>query len=75
MTGLLDGKRILVAESSPTRRSRFIARVAQEQGAQLVLTGFDRLRLIQLTGCRQRPPLLRTRRAKRGAPGPAWPAG
>uniref|UniRef100_A0A2H4V6Q4 Enoyl-[acyl-carrier-protein] reductase [NADH] n=1 Tax=Mycobacterium tuberculosis TaxID=1773 RepID=A0A2H4V6Q4_MYCTX len=48
MTGLLDGKRILVSGIITDSSIAFhIARVAQEQGAQLVLTGFDRLRLIQ----------------------------
>ncbi|MEB3983882.1 NADH-dependent enoyl-ACP reductase InhA [Mycobacterium sp. 663a-19] len=48
MAGLLDGKRILVSGIITDASIAFhIARVAQEQGAQLVLTGFDRLRLIQ----------------------------
>ena len=48
MTGLLEGKRILVSGIITDSSIAFhIARVAQEQGAQLVLTGFDRLRLIQ----------------------------
>src|SRR6201998_753176 len=48
MAGLLDGKRILVSGIITDSSIAFhIARVAQEQGAQLVLTGFDRLRLIQ----------------------------
>jgi enoyl ACP reductase len=48
MTGLLDGKRILVTGIITDASIAFhIARVAQEQGAELVLTGFDRMRLIQ----------------------------
>ncbi|MDD4866920.1 MAG: NADH-dependent enoyl-ACP reductase InhA [Mycobacterium sp.] len=48
MAGLLDGKRILVGGIITDSSIAFhIARVAQEQGAQLVCTGFDRLRLIQ----------------------------
>src|SRR3984957_14636801 len=48
MAGLLDGKRILVSGIITDSSIAFhIARVAQEQGAQLVLSGFDRLRLIQ----------------------------
>jgi enoyl ACP reductase len=48
MAGLLEGKRILVTGIITDSSIAFhIAKVAQEQGAQLVLTGFDRLRLIQ----------------------------
>uniref|UniRef100_O07400 Enoyl-[acyl-carrier-protein] reductase [NADH] n=1 Tax=Mycobacterium avium TaxID=1764 RepID=INHA_MYCAV len=48
MAGLLDGKRILVTGIITDSSIAFhIAKVAQEAGAQLVLTGFDRLRLIQ----------------------------
>src|SRR6202165_4159035 len=48
MAGLLEGKRILVTGIITDASIAFhIARVAQEQGAQLVLTGFDRMRLIQ----------------------------
>ncbi len=48
MAGLLEGKRILVSGIITDSSIAFhIARVAQEQGAQLVLTGFDRMRLIQ----------------------------
>lgn len=48
MAGLLEGKRILVTGIITDSSIAFhIARVAQEQGAQLVLTGFNRLRLIQ----------------------------
>jgi meromycolic acid enoyl-[acyl-carrier-protein] reductase len=48
MAGLLEGKRILVTGIITDSSIAFhIARVAQEQGAQLVCTGFDRLRLIQ----------------------------
>ena len=48
MAGLLEGKRILVTGIITDSSIAFhIAKVAQEQGAQLVLTGFDRLRLIE----------------------------
>lgn len=48
MTGFLTGKRILVTGIITDSSIAFhIARVAQEAGAQLVLTGFDRMRLIQ----------------------------
>src|ERR1700678_3084679 len=48
MAGLLEGKRILVSGIITDASIAFhIAKVAQEQGAQLVLTGFDRMRLIQ----------------------------
>ncbi|MCW2690986.1 MAG: enoyl-(acyl-carrier-protein) reductase [Mycobacterium sp.] len=48
MAGLLEGKRILVTGIITDASIGFhIARVAQEQGAELVLTGFDRMRLIQ----------------------------
>src|ERR1700744_1765244 len=48
MAGLLEGKRILVSGIITDASIAFhIAKVAQEEGAQLVLTGFDRLRLIQ----------------------------
>ncbi|WP_343600666.1 NADH-dependent enoyl-ACP reductase InhA [Mycobacterium sp.] len=61
MAGLLDGKRILVTGIITDASIAFhIARVAQEQGAQLVCTGFDRLRLIGriLDRLPQKPPLL-----------------
>src|SRR6201990_1793441 len=48
MAGFLEGKRILCSGIITDASIAFhIARVAQEAGAQLVLTGFDRLRLIQ----------------------------
>lgn len=48
MAGLLEGKRILVTGIITDSSIAFhIAKVAQEQGAELVLTGFDRLRLIE----------------------------
>lgn len=48
MAGILDGKRILVTGIITDSSIAFhIAKVAQEAGAQLVCTGFDRLRLIQ----------------------------
>lgn len=48
MTGILESKRILVTGIITDSSIAFhIAKVAQEAGAQLVCTGFDRLRLIQ----------------------------
>ncbi|MDI3315025.1 MAG: NADH-dependent enoyl-ACP reductase InhA [Mycobacterium sp.] len=61
MAGLLEGKRILVTGIITDASIAFhIARVAQEQGAQLVCTGYDRLRLIDriLGRLPQKPPLL-----------------
>ena len=78
MAGLLEGKRILVSGIITDASIAFhIARVAQEQGAQLVLTGFDRLRLIQRIADRLagEGSADRTRRARREAPGQLWPSG
>ena len=48
MAGFLEGKRILVTGIITDSSIAFhIARVAQEEGAELVLTGYDRMRLIQ----------------------------
>ena len=48
MTGFLEGKRILVTGIITDSSIAFhIAKVAQEAGAELVLTGFDRMKLIQ----------------------------
>jgi enoyl-[acyl-carrier protein] reductase I len=46
--GLLDGKRLLVTGVITDASLAFhAARIAQEQGAQVVLTGFGRLRLVE----------------------------
>jgi enoyl ACP reductase len=61
MAGFLEGKRILVTGIITDSSIAFhIARVAQEAGAELVLTGFDRMRLIQRIVDRlpQKAPLL-----------------
>jgi meromycolic acid enoyl-[acyl-carrier-protein] reductase len=61
MAGLLDGKRILVTGIITDASIAFhIARVAQEQGAQLVCTGFNRLRLVEriLDRLPEKPPLI-----------------
>ncbi|MEZ0366449.1 NADH-dependent enoyl-ACP reductase InhA [Mycobacterium sp. pUA109] len=61
MAGFLEGKRILVTGIITDSSIAFhIARVAQEQGAQPVCTGFDRLRLIEriLDRLPAKPPLL-----------------
>lgn len=48
MAGLLEGKRLLVTGVITDASIAFhVARVAQEQGAQVVLTGYGRLRLIE----------------------------
>ena len=61
MQKLLEGKRILVTGIITDASIAFhIARVAQEAGAELVLTGFDRMRLIQRIADRlpEKAPLL-----------------
>ncbi|MGH3431556.1 MAG: enoyl-ACP reductase FabI [Thermocrispum sp.] len=48
MSGLLDGKRLLITGVITDASIAFhAAKVAQEQGAQVVLTGFGRLRLVE----------------------------
>ncbi|HET9257785.1 MAG TPA: enoyl-ACP reductase FabI [Pseudonocardiaceae bacterium] len=48
MTGLLEGKRLLITGVITDASIAFhVARVAQEQGAQVVLTGYGRLRLVE----------------------------
>ncbi|GLZ31548.1 enoyl-[acyl-carrier-protein] reductase [NADH] [Lentzea sp. NBRC 105346] len=48
MTGLLEGKRLLVTGVITDASIAFhVARVAQEQGAKVVLTGFGRLSLVE----------------------------
>ena len=48
MAGILEGKRVLVTGIITDSSIAFhIAKVAQEAGAELVCTGFDRMRLIQ----------------------------
>src|SRR5437588_10092926 len=61
MTGLLEGKRILVTGIITDSSIAFhIAKVAQEAGAELVLTGFDRMKLVQRIADRlpEKAPLL-----------------
>ena len=61
MAGLLEGKRILVTGIiTDSSIAFYIAKVAQEAGAELVLTGFDRMRLIQRIADRlpEKAPLL-----------------
>ena len=46
--GLLDGKRLLITGVITDQSIAFaVARVAQEQGAQIVLTGFGRMSLVE----------------------------
>ncbi len=48
MTGLLEGKRLLITGVITDASIAFhTARAAQEQGAQVVLTGFGRMRLVE----------------------------
>ncbi|MFC6088876.1 enoyl-ACP reductase FabI [Saccharothrix sp. BKS2] len=48
MTGLLEGKRLLVTGVITDASIAFhVARAAQEQGAQVVLTGFGRMSLVE----------------------------
>ncbi|MGQ0479842.1 MAG: enoyl-ACP reductase FabI [Pseudonocardia sp.] len=48
MTGLLDSKRILITGVITDASLAFhVARVAQEQGASVVLTGYGRMRLVE----------------------------
>jgi enoyl-[acyl-carrier protein] reductase I len=59
--GILDGKRILVTGVLTDASIAFhVARVAQEQGASLVLTGFGRLSLVERIAKRlpEPPPVL-----------------
>jgi meromycolic acid enoyl-[acyl-carrier-protein] reductase len=48
MAGLLEGKRLLITGVITDASIAFhVARIAQEQGAQVVLTGFGRMSLVQ----------------------------
>ncbi|GAA5173689.1 enoyl-ACP reductase FabI [Pseudonocardia eucalypti] len=48
MTGLLEGKRLLITGVITDASLGFhVAKVAQQQGAQVVLTGFGRMRLVE----------------------------
>ena len=48
MAGILEGKRVLVTGIiTDSSIAFYIAKVAQEAGAELVLTGFDRMKLIR----------------------------
>ena len=48
MTGLLEGKRLLITGVITDASIAFhVAKVAQEQGAQVVLTGFGRMSLVE----------------------------
>src|SRR5215475_4801211 len=48
VSGLLDGKRLLVSGVITDQSIAFsVAKLAQEQGATLVLTGFGRLSLVE----------------------------
>jgi enoyl ACP reductase len=48
VTGLLDGKRLLITGVITDASIAFhVARMAQEQGAEVVLTGFGRMSLVQ----------------------------
>ncbi|OBB59723.1 enoyl-[acyl-carrier-protein] reductase [Mycobacterium sp. 852013-51886_SCH5428379] len=61
MTGILEGKRILVTGIITDSSIAFhIAKVAQEAGAEVICTGFNRMRLIEriLERLPSKPPLL-----------------
>ena len=61
MTGFLEGKRILVTGIiTDSSIAFYIAKVAQEAGAEVICTGFNRLRLIEriLDRLPSKPPLL-----------------
>ncbi|HLT09326.1 MAG TPA: enoyl-ACP reductase FabI [Micromonosporaceae bacterium] len=61
MTGLLAGKRLLITGVITDQSIAFsVARLAQEQGAQVVLTGYGRLSLVERIAKRlpQEPPVL-----------------
>ena len=70
MSGLLDGKRLLITGVITDASIAFhAAKVAQEQGAQVVLTGFGRLRLVERMLALQ-PVLPRPRAEQDRGPGP-----
>lgn len=53
MTGLLDGKRLLITGLITEQSLAFgVAKLAQEQGAEVVLTGFGRLSLVNRIAAR-----------------------
>ena len=59
--GLLDGKRLLITGVITDASIAFsIARLAQEQGAQVVLTGFGRMSLVERVAGRlpTKPPVV-----------------
>jgi len=59
--GLLDGKRLLITGVITDASIAFsIARLAQEQGAQIVLTGFGRMSLVERVAGRlpEKPPVV-----------------
>jgi len=61
VSGILDGKRILITGVITDASLAFhVAKVAQEQGATVVLTGFGRLRLVERIAQRlpQTPPVI-----------------
>ena len=71
--GILDGKRLLVTGVLMDTSIAFhVARLAQEQGAEVVLTSFGRTMKhhpgASPSGCRTTPPVRRARRHQRRAP-------
>lgn len=72
MGGLLEGKTILITGIITDASIAFhAAAMAQEQGAKVIITGFDRLRLIDRIAQRlpkEVPPRDRARCHQRGAP-------
>jgi len=72
MSGLLAGKTILVTGIITDSSIAFhVAKVAQEAGAKVIITGFDRLRLIDRIAATAATGAAcdRTRRDQRRAPG------
>ncbi|HZE37480.1 MAG TPA: enoyl-ACP reductase FabI [Stackebrandtia sp.] len=58
MTGLLDGKRLLITGVITEQSLGFaVAKLAQEQGAEVVLTGFGRLSLVNRIAARLPKPV------------------
>ena len=77
MSGLMAGKRLLITGVITEQSIAFqVARLAQEQGATVVLTGFGRVSLVERFAKR----LPGRRRSSSwtsptGAPRPRWPTG
>ena len=76
--GILDGKRILVTGVLTDASIAFhVARIAQQEGATVVLTGFGRLSLVQRIAQRlpEPPPVLELDVTDAGPARRRWPSG